>query len=245
MHYTMAPMAIATDRSERAAFIRRTYAHLAGAILAFTLIEVAIFKLLGDGLNNVMMAYFRSPVLWLVVFGGFMVTSYVARYWAMSGSSQTMQYLGLSLYVVAFSVLALPTLFIASLYSSDGAIFMKAGILTLSLFAGLTATVFVTGKDFSFLRAILMIGSFLMLGVIICAIVMAMAGVGGMSSLFGLGIAVFGVVLMAGFILYDTSNIMLHFRTDQHVSAALELFASVALMFLYILQILMYSGRNN
>ena len=40
-------------------------------------------------------------------------------------------------------------------------------------------------------------------------------------------------------ILYDTSNIMHHYRLDQHVAASLALFASVALLFWYILQLLM------
>ena len=51
MRYEMAPLAVETDRSERAAFIRRTYAHLAGAILAFALIEIAIFKVVAPIIN--------------------------------------------------------------------------------------------------------------------------------------------------------------------------------------------------
>ena len=46
------------------------------------------------------------------------------------------------------------------------------------------------------------------------------------------------VVLMCGFILYDTSNVLHHFRTDQHVAASLELFASLATLFWYVIQLL-------
>ena len=44
--------------------------------------------------------------------------------------------------------------------------------------------------------------------------------------------------LACGFILYDTSNVIHRFRTDQHVAAALELFASLAYLFYHVLRIL-------
>ena len=47
------------------------------------------------------------------------------------------------------------------------------------------------------------------------------------------------IVFAAGAILYDTSNILHHYRTDQHVAAALSLFASIALLFWYVLRLLM------
>ena len=58
---------------------------------------------------------------------------------------------------------------------------------------------------------------------------------------FSLGIVfiVAMVVLMSGYILYDTSQILHHYRTDQHVAAALALFASVAMLFWYVVQLLM------
>ena len=46
------------------------------------------------------------------------------------------------------------------------------------------------------------------------------------------------VAVASGWILYDTSNVLHHYRTDQHVAASLTLFASVALLFYYILRIL-------
>jgi FtsH-binding integral membrane protein len=52
------------------------------------------------------------------------------------------------------------------------------------------------------------------------------------------------VALLSGYILYDTSNVMLHYRTTQHVAAALALFASIATLFYYILWILMQMNRS-
>jgi FtsH-binding integral membrane protein len=52
------------------------------------------------------------------------------------------------------------------------------------------------------------------------------------------------VALASGYILYYTSQVMLHFRTDQHVAAALELFASVAYLFYNILHIVMATSSR-
>ena len=53
------------------------------------------------------------------------------------------------------------------------------------------------------------------------------------------------IALACGFILYDTSNVLHHYRIGQHVAASLALFASVALLFWYVLQLLMYlQGRD-
>lgn len=52
------------------------------------------------------------------------------------------------------------------------------------------------------------------------------------------------VLFAAGSILYTTSNIIHHYRTDQHVGAALALFSGVMLLFWYILRILMSARRS-
>jgi FtsH-binding integral membrane protein len=243
MRYEMAPLAIETDRSERAAFIRRTYLHLAGAILAFTVIELAFFKVFVPalGLEMVLLQYVANPLFQLVMLFAFIGVGYLARYWAMNGSSQATQYAGLGLFIVMEAILFVPILYIGAVVSRDGMIFLQAGVLTMSLFAGLTATVFITRKDFSFLGPILAIASFIMFGIVIIAVIGMMMGVNP----FGLGLwfSLLGVILAAGFILYDTSNVMLHFRTDQHVAAALDLFASVAYLFFHILRILILT-RN-
>jgi len=49
------------------------------------------------------------------------------------------------------------------------------------------------------------------------------------------------IALAGGAMLYQTSDILRHYPTDRHVSAALGLFASVALMFYYVLMLFMSS----
>jgi FtsH-binding integral membrane protein len=106
--------------------------------------------------------------------------------------------------------------------------------MTLLLVGGITATVFITKKDFSFMGSILSIGGFVALGFIICSMIFGFS--------LGLVFALVMVLFAAGSVLYTTSNILHQYRTDQHVAAALSLFASVALLFFYILQVLMSLG---
>lgn len=220
---------------ERASFIRKTYAHLAGAILAFALLEYVLLGPLKAVTAPLAMSMLGSSYSWLVVLGLFMAVGWVADRWARSAMSPGLQYLGLGLYVVAEAVIFMPLLLIASALTSPVAI-PAAAILTLCLFAGLTGTVFITGKDFSFMRGILMVGGLVALGLIVCAMLFGLE----LGMLFSLAM----VVLAGGYILYYTSAVMRHYGTDQHVAAALALFAAVALMFWYVLRIFMAFGRR-
>ena len=214
---------------ERTDFITKTYLHLAGAIGLFVILEAVLLSLPMTG--ELVMKVLGMPLGWLIVLGAFMVVSYIAESWARSAVSQTTQYMGLGLYVVAEAVIFTPLLFLATLKDPTGGIIQSAGGATLILTAGLTAVVFITRKDFSFLRSILMFGGFAALGLIVVAILFQ----------FTLGpIFTYAMIALAcGYILYHTSNVLHHYRIGQHVAASLALFASVALLFWYILQLFM------
>lgn len=221
---------------ERATFIRKTYLHLAGAIALFIVLEAyIIISGAGKMLFNTLLGTSYS---WLIVLAAFMGVSMLANWWANSTTSKPLQYMGLLLYTVAEAIIFAPLLFFATYYSGDGTEMIgKAGIVTLGLFLGLTAVVFMTRKDFSFLGPILTIGSFIALGFIVASIAFG----------FSLG-SIFAFVMVAfagGAILYDTSNVLHRYNTNQHVAASLSLFASVALLFWYILQIFMGSGSDD
>jgi FtsH-binding integral membrane protein len=172
---------------------------------------------------------------WLLVMGLFMGASYLADRWARSDHSQTMQYLGLGLYIAAEALIFAPLILIAAIHT-DQSILPSSITLTLFLFAGLTGTVFITKKDFSFLRGILAVGGMVAIGMILAAIIFG----------FQLGVFFAGImILFAGAsILYQTSQVMAHYRPTQHVSAALGLFAAVALMFYYILYFFLSMSRE-
>jgi FtsH-binding integral membrane protein len=175
---------------------------------------------------------------WLIVLGAFMAVSWIADRWARSSTSLSMQYAGLFLYVFAEAVIFLPLIFFAkqASISFDGTsvgVIPAAAVTTLLIFAGITAVAFVSKKDFSFLGGILGI-----VGIGVFALIV-------IATLFGLSLGVWFmwamVVFSGAYILYQTSAIMHQYRTDQYVAAALGLFASVALLFWYIIQIFMAS----
>lgn len=227
--------AVATQGENiRLQFIKKTYAHLAGAIFAF----MGVTALL---LNSEFGAKFATWALtggqwnWLIVLGLFMGAGYLANRLAWSDSSVQKQYLGLAIYIVAEALIMTPLLYIAMMYS-DPSIIPNAAILTLILFGGLTAIPFITKKDFTFLSKTITIVSLCALGLI----------VGGIAFGFTLGLwfAVAMVALAGLAVLRDTSLVMQHFPPSRHVAASLSLFASIAMMFYYIVYLLMSLSRD-
>jgi FtsH-binding integral membrane protein len=219
--------------ADRAAFIRKTYLLLAIAVFAFIAVEAFFFST-GIALVIASLIFSGGSIGWLVVLGLFMAISYLANRWAVSETSQAVQYMGLGVFIIAEAVIFVPLLVIAAYYSGDSSVILKAGVVSLGLFAGLTFTVLVTRTDFSWLAPILGIGGFAALGFIVA------------SALFGFTLGnVFAFIMVAfagSSILYQTSNVLHRFNTKQHVAAALTLFASVALLFWYILSI--FSSRR-
>lgn len=225
---TGVPAAFA-DENARAGFIRRTYVHLFGAIVALIAIEGLIFSVVPQmQMRNWVQSI--NPWTWLIAMGAFMVVGWLARLWASNGSSRAMQYAGLSLYVLAEAAILFPLLFVAVVYV-DANTPLLAAIVTLVVFGGLTAFVFITGADFSGLGRYLCFGGIVAFGMIAAGMVIGFT--------LGLWFSVAMVALASGYILYDTSNILHHYRTDQHVAASLALFSSVVLLFWYVLRILM------
>jgi FtsH-binding integral membrane protein len=236
MQYEMErPFAAQAEQEARAAFVRRVYGHLAGAVLAFIALEALLLKVVtADMIRGL---FGNGPFGMLIVLGAFWGASWIAQVWARSESSPALQYAGLALYIVAEAVIFLPLLYIATHYLKDPTLIPKAGILTGAVFGGLTMSVFITRKDYSFLGPMLCVGSWIAFGVIIAAVLFGF----NLGLLFSFAV----VALISGYILYETSAVLLHMRTDQHVAAALMLFSSVATLFYYILRILMaLSDRN-
>jgi FtsH-binding integral membrane protein len=223
--------AAAAPVSERVAFIRITYAHLGGAVLAFVGLTGVLIST-GMAEQIIRDVFLASRVSWLVLMVVFIGGTFAAQYMAQARRSVGVQYAGLALYVMLYTLLFLPILTIASdpKYGiGNPQLPLQAGIVTLAVFGGLTAAVFVSGKDFSFLGPILMVASFLALGVIVAAILLG----------FNLGLlfSALMVAVFAGYIIYDTSNIIHRYGTHQHVAASMALFGSFAMLFYYILRI--------
>ncbi len=232
-------LAALADVSERTTFIQRTYMHLAGAIIAFVVLEAIILSIFPPADLYEQLSGMLSGFGYLVFFGCFLAVSAVADYWARNSTSRAMQYAGLGVYVVAEAIFFLPLMALSYMIDPSGSIPMNAGIITGIVFTGLTAMVFVTRADFSWMGKFLWLAGLAALGFMVVSFILP--GNGGL----GLWFSVAMVGLAAGYILYETSNVLHHYRTDQYVAASLGLFASVALMLWYVMRILIALGGDD
>ena len=220
---SVAPVS-ALDVEARSAFIWRTYAHVVGAILAFAGISA---YLLSPGISARLFPVLTAQ--WLLTLGAFMLVSWGASHMAHRLESKPAQYAGFAVLVFAEALIFSPVLLIA--YAMNPAIIESAAGVTVLGSVGLIAVAMITRKDFSFLRGILVWGGILALVGIVSAVI------------FGFQLGTWFSLGMIGFagaaVLYDTSNILHHYPQDKYVAAAMGLFASIALMFWYILQFFM------
>jgi len=213
----------------RAQFITRTYTHVVGGILGFILVELGLFE---SGLAA-QVARFMLGFNWFLILGAFMLVGWLASRTAQTSSSLGMQYFAYGAYVVAEALIFVPLLYIADA-KAPGAI-DSATLITVLGAGGLMFVAHRTRKDFSFLRAILLWG-----GVVAFLVMIG-------SAIFGFQLGTLFSVAMIAFagaaVLYDTSNIIHTYPEDRYVSAAMQLFASIALMFWYALRLVM--GNRN
>jgi FtsH-binding integral membrane protein len=209
---------------DRSNFIWKRYAHVVGAILVFAGIEGYLIQ--SGVANSIAVMSQSSPMLFL---GAFVLVGWGGTHLAHKLESIQMQYAVFAVFIFIYAVVFSPLLLMATLYA-PGMIDTAAGITVLAS-AGLIATVMITRKDFSFLR-----------GLLVWIGMLAIVGIFG-SMIFGFHLGTWFSVAMIGFagaaILYDTSNIMHHYPQDRYVAASMSLFASIAMMFFYILRLLM------
>ena len=223
---------IDAELDERVAFIRRTYAHVGGAT-AFFIGLVALF--INVEQIAIPLSQFAFANWWMILVA-FFIASFAAHRMAESGASVGVQYAGLGLYAFAEALIFTPILYLLHSVGPGGDdLIVQAGLLTTMIFGGLTLFVLMTKSDFSFLRNFLAVCSFAVMGLIVVSLFTSLS----LGTWFAMGM----VLLMSGFILYETSNVLHHYRTDQHVSAALAIFSSLATLFWYVLQVV--SAFNN
>lgn len=233
-HARPIPGAVATlGVSDRVDFLRKTYGLLGVALIGFAAICFGMMRFAPE-MSFKWTVWALSGYHWLLVIAMFIGVGMIAERLANSETSRALQFLGLGIGVVAYGFLFQPLLWYVfyKLGASGGtSLITQAGLITIAIFVGLTLTVFLTKKDFSFMRGALMIGTFAALGVIVASILFG----------FNLGGIFAGIMilLMAGYVLYQTSLVMSHFPPTAYVAAALMLFSTVATMFWYVIRLLM------
>lgn len=217
------------DEVIRADFVVKVYQHLILALLAFVAVE-AVFLQIGIG-EKVYDMLAGSSGAWLLVMGGFMLVSWLATTAAHDLLNPPKQYGGLFALVVAEALIFAPFLYYLFEVRTDGTSTVAAAAVITGLgFAGLSAVAYTTRKDLSFLRPMLLWGG-------VCALVLI-----GAAFLFGLDLGVWfslAMIALAGAsILYQTQTVMRTYPPEAYVGGAVQLFASVMLLFWYVLRLL-------
>lgn len=220
----------AVDLEARGQFILRVYGHLLGAIAAFMAIETVFFATgIAEGLYD--FVFGSGGMAWLLIFGAFMIGSSMASRAAADIGNQTMQYAGLLGMATLHAVIFAPFLYLCFNVEGGTSSVGVAALITAVGFAALTVVAWTTRKDLSFLRPMIMWG-------FVGAIVLILAAV-----IFGLSLGIWFsvgmIVLAGGSILYQTQEIVARYPSEAYVAASVQLFASVMLLFWYVLRLVM------
>lgn len=213
------------DVAERAAFLQKVYAHLLLAIGAFVAFEMLLFT---TGMAERMFGWFSGSAMWLVLMGGFMVATWLATMAAHDPLDAGRQYLGLFGLAAAQAVIFAPFLYWVFEYRGGGDV-VSAAVITAIGFGGLSAVAFVTRRDLSFIRPIIMWGG--------VAALVAIVGAVAFGAVLGTWFSVAMIALAGGAILYQTQTIMRDYPATAYVGASVQLFASLMTMFWYVLRL--------
>jgi hypothetical protein len=217
------------DDVARGEFVVRVYQHLVVAIAAFIAFEALLINL---GVAEAMWDFFSgSGGAWLLLLGGFMIVNWLATSAAHDVLEPSRQYAGLFAMAAAQALIFAPFLHYFFAVEPNGtSTVAAAAVITVAGFAGLSAVAFVTRRDLSFLRPMLLWGG-------VSALVLI-----GAALLFGLELGIwFSVAMIAlagASILYQTQTILRRYPSEAYVGAAVQLFASVMLLFWYVLRLL-------
>lgn len=219
-----APTAAQASLTERMSFIRKVYALFFAATL-FAIGGVG----LGFAFPPFMLFAVQHPWMMLIIMLGGIFGAQAVRH--VPGVNLA----ALFGFTTLTGVMISPLIYFVS--RNNPASLLQAGLLTLGIFGGLTAYVLISKRDFSFLRGLVVTG----LIVVILAGLLNVLVVG--SSALAFAVSATTLLLFAGFVLYDTSNIIRHYPTNEYVAAALSLYLDAFNIFLALLRLLNSSRR--
>ena len=213
----------------RGAFLVKVYQHLVAAVVAFVAFETLLF--MTGAAEAIYDLISTTSAAWLVVLGGFMVVNWLATNAAHDVLDPARQYFGLFGLAAAEAVIFAPFLFYVFEVEGGGgtATVASAAVVTALGFAGLSAVALFTRTDLSFIRPMLLWGGVMALVLIGAAVLSRLE--------LGVWFSLAMIALAGGSILYQTQTILRQYPEEAYVGAAVQLFASVMLLFWYVLRL--------
>ena len=215
-------------------------ARTSGAVLAtnklirntYTLLSLTLlFSAATAGVAVVLNLPPLGPVITLVGYFGllFLTTRLRNSVWGLASVFALTGFMGLTLGPIINFYLHM---------ANGGQLVMTALGGTGAIFLGLSAYALTTRKDFSFM------GGFLFVGIMV-AFLLGLAAMIFSMPMMALAVSGMFILLMSGFILYQTS-LMVHGGETNYIMATISLYVSIYNLFLSLLQILSaFSGNRN
>lgn len=211
--------------TNRIGFIRQTYLHLLLNIVLFSIATVGVLSI--PTIYNTVFAVAGTGWGWLLVLIVFGIGASFLQSIAYNSDSKATQYIALLGFVALEAIIFSP---IAVIGAQAGV--LGTGLLaTTGLFGILTAQVLLTKQNFDFLRGFLITGS-------IAAFIAILIGTLFNLSIFGTLFSVLMIILMCGWILYDTSKIVRSYPTDKYIAASIAVFADFVTLLWYVVRLL-------
>lgn len=218
---------ITLPEEDRIAFMGRVYQHLGLALAAFVAFEFLLFTSgIAERIHSFVLG---SGAAWLLILGAFMVGGWLTTQATFDLTNPGRQYGGLFGQSALYSLIFAPFLYEIFNVRDDGGDVWTAAVITGLGFAGLSATAWVTRRDLSFIRPLLIWGGVAALLLIVGAILFG--------AQLGTWFSVAMIALMGASILYNTQQILHRYPADAHVGAAVNLFGSLMTMFWYVLSL--------
>ncbi len=215
----------ASRTTDRVGFIRRTYLHLFLNIILFSLATFAVLSI--PIISNTIFTIAGTGWGWLIVLIAFGIGAGFLQSLAYRSSSKGVQYGALLGFIALEAVIFSP---IAVIGARAGVLGM--GLLaTSALFGILTVQVMLTKQNFDFLRGFLVAGSLISFGAMIVGTIFKL-------SIFGTIFSVLMIILMCGWVLYDTSKIVRNYPTDKYIAASIAIFADFVTLLWYVIRLL-------
>ncbi|MHC4823155.1 MAG: Bax inhibitor-1/YccA family protein [Planctomycetota bacterium] len=235
------------DTPTRLAFLRKVYTLFSGAMVVW--MGMTLLVTFNEGLLETAIGLMSGGFIGFLLLMGAMFL--LLRLTANAGTGISL--VGLGLFGVLEGFLTAPLVYIAMCQGNETAmaalqqgvlmpeqlslgtgIVTQAFALTCAVFGGLSFYALTTKRDFLWMRGALYMGFFALMAILL----LSFFGIGeGM--VMGIGFPLAFVVLMGGFVLYDTQNIMKRYPSHMAAAAAATLLIDFIIMFKYILMIFM------
>jgi FtsH-binding integral membrane protein len=232
---TVSNSAVNDTLEQRLAFLRKVYTLFSCSMVLW--MGSALWVSTNDKMLGLVMGIFGNGFLGMIVF---MAALFGLLHLTRSAGAP-LNYIGLGLFSLLEGFVTAPLIkYSLTVTGGEGLamtdpsnVVLQAFVLTGMVFGGLTTYALTTKRDFSFLGGALWMGFFLLFGLAI----LGMFGIGE-SMQMGWGISVGWVLLMGGFVLYDTQNIMKRYPSNMAAAAAATLMIDFIIMFQRILMLL-------